>query len=187
MGIHKEISSVKKEVIEENIQNLLHYGLDTHLRVTITSKNYYLLRQICEDAIILGAKGIKFTNFMRMGAATNLEQENILTNEQIKIFFKELSEARKIYPKEKFLIRRCGSFGDNSLGCKFTCTAAKDSVAITPELKVYPCFFLTKKGMEIGYVDNEGKIIIDKEIKHDGKRCLAREINNNGYEISWNI
>lgn len=67
MGIHKEISSVKKEVIEENIQSLLHYGLDTYLRVTITSKNYYLLRQMCEDAIMLGAKGIKFTNFMRMG------------------------------------------------------------------------------------------------------------------------
>lgn len=98
-------------------------------------------------------------------------------------FFKLFEEARNIYPKDKLLIRGCGSFGKNCFNCnrKFSCTAGRESVVITLDLNVYPCFFLAKKGMEIGYVE-DGEIIIDNPIEHDSNKCLAREINNNSYK-----
>lgn len=182
MGIHNDISNVKQTMVENNIKKLLEYGIGTDLRVTITSKNYRLIKQMCEKAVSLNASGIKFTNYMQMGAALNLERENILLDEEISTFFKLLAEVRTIYPKEKLLIRRCGSFGDDCSNCKFNCTAGKDSVVVTPDLRVYPCFFLAKEGMEIGRVEN-GRILINRIIEHDGKKCLAREVNNNGYEL----
>lgn len=38
--------------------------------------------------------------------------------------------------------------------------------------------------MEIGHVE-DGKIIIDYPIKHDGNKCLAKEVNNNGRKLKW--
>lgn len=183
-GIHSDISTVKEQIIEGNISRLQEYGIGTDLRVTINSHNYKLIQQMCEKAISLKATGIKFTNYMQMGAALQLERENILSEGQISEFLKLFEQARRIYPKDQLLIRRCGSFGENCVNCnaKFSCTAGRESVVITPDLNVYPCFFLAKKGMEIGYVEN-GKIIIDYPIEHDGKKCLAKEVNNNGHKL----
>ena len=185
-GIHSDISTVKQKTVEGNILRLQEYGIGTDLRVTINSKNYMLIHQMCEKALSLKATGIKFTNYMQMGAALHLEKENVLTENQIQEFFNLLEKVRNIYPKEQLLIRRCGSFGKdfNNANSKFYCTAGKESVTITPDLKVYPCFFLAKKGMEIGYVE-DSKIIINKLIKHDGSKCLAKEINNNSHKLDF--
>ena len=182
-GIHSDISSVGQTLIERNISRLREYGIGTDLRVTLTSKNYHLVKKMCEKAVSLKATGIKFTNYMQMGAALDLEEDNILSDEQIMEFFKLFEETRNIYPKDKLLIRRCGSFGKNCFNCnrKFSCTAGRESVVIAPDLNVYPCFFLAKKRMKIGYVE-DGEIIIDNPIEHDSDKCLAREINNNGYK-----
>lgn len=183
-GIHEQISSVNHDMIEQNIARLKEYSIGSDLRVTITSKNYNLIQQMCDKAYTLGATGIKFTNYMQMGSAMNMGRSNILEKKQIEYFFEQLMKAREKYPKYILTIRRCGSFGKNYCNCnsKFKCTAGEESVVITPELKVYPCFFLAKKGMEIGYVEN-GKIIIDNPIYFNHNKCLAREINNNGYEV----
>lgn len=183
-GIHSDISTVKEQIIEGNISRLQEYEIGTDLRVTINSQNYQLIHQMCEKANSLKATGIKFTNYMQMGAALNLERRNILSEEQISKFFELFDKSRTIYTKEQLLIRRCGSFGENCANCnsKFSCTAGIESVVITPDLNVYPCFFLAKKGMEIGYIEN-GKIIIDYPIEHDGKKCLAKEVNNNGHKL----
>lgn len=183
-GIHNNISTVKEQIIEDNIFKLQQYGIGTDLRVTINSHNYKLIQQMCEKAIYLQATGIKFTNYMQMGAALLLERQNILSEKQIAEFFKLFEKARSMYSKEQLLIRRCGSFGENCVNCnsKFSCTAGRESVVITPDLKVYPCFFLAKKGMEIGYVE-DGEIIIDYPVDHDGSKCLAKEVNNNGLKL----
>lgn len=183
-GIHNDISTVKEEIIKRSITSLQEYGIGTDLRVTINSHNYQLIQEMCEKALLLKATGIKFTNYMQMGAALQLEKENILSDEQILEFFRLLEKVRLIYSKEQLLIRRCGSFGKNHISnnAKFSCTAGKESVVITPDLNVYPCFFLAKKGMEIGHVE-EGKIIIDYPIEHDGSKCLAKEVNNNGHKL----
>lgn len=183
-GIHNDISTVKEQIIEGNISRLQEYGIGTDLRVTINSHNYQIIQQMCKKAISLKATGIKFTNYMQMGAALRLDRENILSEEQISEFFRLFEKVRTIYPKEQLLIRRCGSFGKNCINCnaKFYCTAGSESIVITPDLNVYPCFFLAKKGMEIGHVE-DGKIIIDYPIKHDGNKCLAKEVNNNGRKL----
>lgn len=183
-GIHTQVSNVDTDLIECNIRNLKKYGIGTDLRVTITSQNYNLVKQMCRKAHCLGATGIKFTNYMQMGKALNLDRANILSDEQIIDFFRQLEDARKIYTKEQLLIRRCGSFGKNCYNCNkhFHCTAVDESVVITPEMKVYPCFFLAKSGFEIGYVDDE-RIIIDTPIEFEHSKCLAREVNNNDYKV----
>ena len=183
-GIHSEISTVSQQIVEENIARLRESEIGTDLRVTITNRNYMLIPKMCEKAVSLGATGIKFTNYMQMGAALNLVQDNVLAEWQIEEFFALLEQVRRIYSKEELLIRRCGSFGNdtNNSGSKFCCTAGMESVVITPDLNVYPCFFLAKKGMEIGHVE-DGKIIIDHPIVHNGSKCLAKEVNNNGYQL----
>ena len=76
-------------------------------------------------------------------------------------------------------IRRCGTFGNdlNRKGCNFNCIAGSELVVITPDLNVYPCIFLAKKGYEIGKVV-DSKIILYKEFNNKGDKCLAQEINN---------
>lgn len=180
-GIHDEISSVNPKIVEENIKPLREYGIGTDLRVTINSKNYHLVREMCDGAYRMGARGIKFTNYMLMGRAVNLDKSNILTDEQLQTFFKLLNESRKKYSKDELLIRRCGSFG-YSEASNFYCPACEDAVTITPSLKVYPCNFLVKEGMEIGYVEN-GKVIITRKLERVPKMCLAREINNNDFKL----
>lgn len=175
--IHNDISSVNKSIIERILKILEDYDITTEIRVTITTKNFDKVRDICKNAIAMHANGVKFTNYMYMGSAMHLGRENILSDEQICVFFDELEEVRRLYSKEEFLIRRCGSFGKSKYR-DFRCPAGKESVVITPDLKVYPCIFLAKPGWEIGYLEN-GKIMLDKEIKHDGMKCLAKEINNN--------
>lgn len=178
-GIHEEISNINYQIICDNIQRLLDYGIRTELRTTINSYNYKLIPKIIEQAYFMAAEGIKFTNFMKIGEANNMNLDNILTDEQIKIFFKLLQLERKKYNMKDFRIRRCGSFGEdvNNNVNKFRCIAGSDSVAITPNLNVYPCFFLTSPGNEIGYVRN-GKIFVQDEFNNEKGKCLAKTLYN---------
>lgn len=91
-GIHNDISTVKEQIIEGNISRLQEYGIGTDLRVTINSHNYQIIQQMCKKAISLKATGIKFTNYMQMGAALRLDRENILSEEQISEFLDYLKK-----------------------------------------------------------------------------------------------
>jgi len=180
-GIHDDISKVKFQIIEDNVKRLLKYNIRSEIRTTISSKNYKLLESIVDKVYEIGAEGIKFTNYMQLGNAMNLDYNNMMKDDELNQFFKYLNNARNKYDINKFRIRRCGSFErdltkehDN-----FECVAGTKSVAITPDLKVYPCFFLTSPGYEIGYVD-DGKILIDSEFKNDGEKCLTRKIVRGG-------
>lgn len=178
-GIHEEISKVPRSIIEENILKLREKGILPELRTTITSKNYLLISSMCEEAIKMGAGAIKFTNYMKAGSAKNMSDDNVLTQNQLKTFFRLLEEERQKYSKDTFLIRRCGSFGYDCTKCKssFDCLAGRKMAVITPNMNVYPCIFLMEPGYEIGKVEN-GKIWIYEDVKNNGHDCLAKKVNN---------
>lgn len=183
-GIHESISSVSQKIVEENIPKLAKEGIITELRVTITRNNLELIPDMCKKTIELGAKRIKFTNYMCMGSAEQLSHDNILTKKDLERFFEILEQERNKYPEVVLKIRRCGTFGKDYSGrkCNFSCPAIEDCVVMTPDYNIYPCVFLAKPGYEIGKFEN-GKIIIYKDIESDNQKCLAKEINNNGLKI----
>ncbi len=130
-----------------------------------------------DKAYEMGAEGIKFTNYTQLGNAKELDPNYMLQERELKEFFEHLNNARNKYDVNEFRIRRCGSFERDTTKehDNFECIAGTKSVAITPDLKVYPCFFLTAPGNEIGYVEN-GRIVIDSEFKNDGVKCLTKKI-----------
>lgn len=93
----------------------------------------------------------------------NLPNE-YLTEQQICEFLEQIKKVRNLYDKQFLEIKRCGTFGKGNIESKnnFKCPAGVDLVAITPDMKVYPCNFLTKPGYEIGFVKNKNIIITKK-------------------------
>ena len=49
------------------------------LLVTISTDNYKMIDQMCKKAILLGAYGIEFTNFLNQGNAKNMDSSNLLS------------------------------------------------------------------------------------------------------------
>jgi MoaA/NifB/PqqE/SkfB family radical SAM enzyme len=178
-GIHDDISPVTTKDLDNIINIIKNNGLDFRLLTTITSKNYNQLSYMCERAKELGARGIKFTNFMRQGNAKNMSNDEILSKEQINEFFKLLMIERSKYKLEDLIIERCGTFGKNELSNhdNFYCDCITDSVVLTPDNNIYPCVFLAQPGYEIGkYMD--GKVYIYERYLNNHNECLAKEACN---------
>ena len=182
-GIHDKISKVKEDLLKHTISLIQSKGLKVKLMVTITQENFMFVSKICKNVIQLGVHEIKFTNCLKVGNATNLP-DNFLTQEQINIFLELLSKERMTYPKDILKIERCGTFGKSNYSNNFRCITGTDIVAITPDLKVYPCNFLARPGFEIGYVSEDNRILISKHPKHFGTECSSTCIYNFNHSFS---
>ena len=178
--IHDDISSVSQKMLRENILKLQENDIKVELMCTVTKDNYDKILQICENVINMGVKKVRFINFLSTGNATHLDNANILSDEQKKIFFENLNKVRSIYSKEQLLIKRCGSFGyDVNHKSHFICPAGINEVVIAPDMNVYPCIYMVKPEYKIGkYID--GKVLIEQELCHDGMNCLANDCYNKG-------
>ncbi len=182
-GIQDELSVVKYKQILEIIKILKMNGLNYRFLTTITSKNYYLVEEMCNKSYELGAKGIMFTNFIKQGNGINLD-ELVLTKEQLKVFFKYLKYVRSIYNKRDLIIERSGTFGVDEMSVKnhFNCEFGENRIYITPDNNVYPCLFLTKPGYEIGKLI-DGKIMIEEKYENNHDKCLINELCNKGIKL----
>lgn len=184
-GIQDQISVMSNNMLEKIVEYLKEKNMQIKILVTINSTNYNMLDEMCQKAIELGAYGIEFTNFLKQGKAIDMDSGNILSEEQISIFFEQLRYVRNRYSIDNLVIDRSGMFGkdSNNPKCHFSCPAGKDLVVITPDNNVYPCLFLAKPGYEIGkYDENTKKVLLDYIIDNDGKHCLAYEICNKNNE-----
>ncbi len=183
-GIQDDLSPIKMKDLNKIINVLKNNDLQFRLMTTITSENYKLVPYMCEQAKKLGAKGIKFTNFIQQGNGKNLDNKIVLNDEQIKIFFELLTEERKKHDINELIIERCGTFGKNylSINDNFYCDCITDSVVLTPDNNVYPCVFLAQSGNEIGKYE-KGCIFIDDDYKNDHGKCIAKEICNEHKKI----
>lgn len=153
--------------------------LEATLMCTITKENYNKVLEMCEFAIKHKVRSIRFFNYLKIGNALELSEDNILSDQELKLFFSQLDEARQCYPKELLNIKRNGTFGPNPENLsKFVCDACYDEVVIAPNMKVYPCIYMTKEGYEIGEY-KDGQIYLYQFPTHNRKKCLAKERYNN--------
>lgn len=184
-GIQNDISMMKQRSIDATIKIIQEKGIETRILTTITTDNYDKVDKMCEKARELGVKGIKFTNFLAQGNATELSSNLILNENQKQEFLNQIGEARKKYNKNDLIIERCGSFGEDSDESRnrFKCIAITDLLVITPDNNVYPCVFLAKPGFEIGKYENGKIMIYDQFAKNDGTYCLADMICNREKEM----
>ena len=177
-GIQDKISVVSESTLNNIIKILKDNGIEVRLMTTIDKDNFDKIEDMCNQASTLGARAIKFTNYIAQGNAINLDKENILNDYQKEVFFEELSKARKSFNIEDLLIERCGTFGKSHLPKdNFKCTSIIDSVVLTPDNNIYPCVFLAKPGYEIGTYQ-DGKILIQDNLYINKDKCLADEICN---------
>lgn len=179
-GIQDKISQINNEMLLKDIEYLKSKNMKFKLLVTISTGNYKMIDKMCKQAILLGAYGIEFTNFLNQGNARNMDSSNLLNYKQICAFFEQLQTVRDKYSKDELVIDRSGLFGKNknSSSCHFDCPAGQDMVVITPDNNVYPCLFLATPGLEIGKLI-DGKILLNDYINNDGNLCLAQELYNN--------
>lgn len=183
-GIHDNLSPVKIKDLDKIITIIKENNFQFRLMTTITSENYKLIPYMCEQAYLLGARGIKFTNFIQQGNGKNLNDTNILSEEQINEFFKLLTVERKKYSKDELIIERCGTFGKNTFSShdNFCCDCITDSVVLTPDNNIYPCIFLAHPGNEIGKY-KDGCIYIEEAYENSHDKCIAKEICNEHKKI----
>lgn len=178
IGIHDNISAVNKNLITKVIGLTKKHGMKVRLMVTVNKYNYKNVKEICKQAVLLGADSIRFTNYLKCGNAEELP-DDYLTDSQIVEFLTLIEEIRNIYTKDFLEVKRCGTFGSGygKVRSNFYCPAGTNLVAITPDMKVYPCNFLSKPGFEIGMVE-DGIIYITKNIRNYGNKCIAKEVYN---------
>lgn len=182
-GIQNDISVVSEDDLKRIMDLLRKNDIEYRFMTTINSDNYLNVVEFCDRAFNLGARAIKFTNYVLQGNAISYDKR--LTSEQKFEFFKGLNEAREKYSIEDLIIQRCGTFGKDmfSLNDSFHCNCINDSVVLTPDNIVYPCIFLAKENYAIGeYID--GKIMINKNYNIDSNLCLTDEICNKGKKLS---
>ena len=72
-GIQDNISVMTQQKIEKVINLILQKDLQVRLLTTITSDNYNKIIEMCDKFVQLGVSGIKFTNFLLQGNATNMD------------------------------------------------------------------------------------------------------------------
>lgn len=164
-GIQDDISTVKSSMLDDLIGSLVENGFQIKLMTTVSSDNYKMILTMCNKACELGAKTIKFTNYIYQGNAQKNDFKKVLNQEQINEVLSEIDYCRLLYKKEVLKIERCETFGPKQSRLdKFECLACNNMVVITPDLNVYQCVFDIDKGNEIGRVI-DGKIMIDDEHK----------------------
>lgn len=176
-GFQQNYSIVDTSMIEENIKKILENDLEVRLMCTLNHYNYKKVLEFIEKMVSLGVRCVKFTNHLSTGNATHMSDNLILSEEEIKEALTLINEARQIYPKEKFIIERCGTFENPLNSPHFSCYAGTDNVVITPDLNVYPCIFLIDEKYRIGKI-MDGKIMLDEKIVRDENCCEAKREYN---------
>lgn len=177
---HNLISPVDKEIIHDNIRKLKEKGFNVELMATISTINYGKVEEMVNKAIALGADCLRFTNLFNEGRTTNLDNKLLLNDEQINNFFDQFYYCKEKYG-DKIKIRRSGTFSRDfrKINSTYYCPANANTIALAPNLKVYPCPFLVKEGYEIGSYDN-GIIYLDEIYDNDNSKCMLHETLNRG-------
>lgn len=108
-GIQDDISAVKSSMLDTLIGNLVENGFQVKLMTTVSSDNYKMISAMCSRAYKLGAKTIKFTNYIYQGNAQKNDFKKVLSQEQINEALSEIDYCRSLYKEEDLKIERCGT------------------------------------------------------------------------------
>lgn len=150
-NIHNEISKTDLNKLPELFKQVKEKGFKLEIMVTIDNSDYRNIEYMIKEAIRFKADCIRFTNLFLSGLADNNFKKRILSQQDIYEFLDLFYVCKEKY-KNKIKVRRSGTFGIDGRKEKsnFYCPAGNDRIAITPDLSIYPCPFLTKSEYKIG-------------------------------------
>ncbi|GEM_PF-2525233 len=174
--MHKEWSKIPLRLAETALSIAQNAGINARVMTTITKPFIEKIPQYCSWCVERGYPEIRFTNFMSQGRAQTLDRQLILDADDRKRYYEIISEQREKYPIDVLRISSCGSFGACGTP-NFSCMAMRDFVVLTPDLKVYPCFFQIEKGMECGVYEN-GHIFTKIGYTQPQNDCSALRLYN---------
>lgn len=147
--IHDTFSKVSLEVAEAALNIIRNAGIRARVMTTMTKPYVEKIPEYCAWCVEHGFTEIRFTNYMAQGRARDLDSGLILDADDRKRYYEIITTMRSQYPINELCITSCGSFG--ACGSpNMACMAVEDFVVLTPEYKVYPCFFQTQPGLECG-------------------------------------
>ena len=173
---HARFSDVSPYLAEAALKIVDLAGLHARVMTTVTRPYLEKIPEYCAWCVKKGFKEIRFTNYMGQGRAKSMVDEMALTAEDRKRYYEIISEQRKKYPIDLLRISSCGSFG--ACGSpNMSCMAVRDFIVLTPDLKVYPCFFMTEAGRECGFY-KDGYIFTKKDIVLPQHDCAALHLFN---------
>lgn len=174
--IHQRFSKVSPSLAEAALKIVELADMKARVMTTITRPFLEKIPEYCAWCVKKGFREIRFTNYMSQGRAKAMKDELALTSDDCKRYYEIISEQREKYPIELLRISSCGSFG--ACGSpNMTCMAVHDFIVLTPDYKVYPCFFMTEPGRECGFYEN-GYIFTKKGIMPPRHDCAALHLFN---------
>lgn len=168
------LKSVPQTTVERIALMLFDKGLNVEYNSTVTAENYQYLEENCERALQFNIRRIKFFPLIKVGKAETLDDALCLDVDMLQIFYEELNRLRIKYGIDTLELR----IGGNMTGVtdKFRCTFGMGKYTIAADKKVYGCPYSISVIPPVGYLTNDGKIIITNHINHDGTVCLVNKL-----------
>ncbi|MBR3115907.1 radical SAM protein [Candidatus Saccharibacteria bacterium] len=174
--IQTYFSRVSLDVAKRALNIVKDAGIHARVMTTITKPYVDMIPKYCDWCIENGFEEIRFTNFIAQGRAQELDSDLILDLEDRKHYYELITALRAKYSIDELCITSCGSFGDCG-SPNMSCMALNDFVILTPDYKVYPCFFQTQPGMECG-IYHEGHIYTKTGFKFPRHDCTSLHLFN---------
>ena len=174
--IHSQFSKVPLELAKTALYIAKNAGIRARVMTTITKPYIEKIPEYCAWCVENDFKEIRFTNFITQGRARKMARDLILDADDRKRYYEIITAERDKYPINQLQITSCGSFG--ACGSpNMTCASMRDFVVLTPEYKVYPCFFQTQPGLECG-IYKDGYIFTNKNYKTPEHDCASLHLFN---------
>lgn len=174
--MQERFSKVHLRLAETALDIAKNADINARVMTTVTRPYLEKIPEYCAWCVKKGYKEIRFTNFMAQGRAKAMKDELVLSPDDRKRYYEIISKEREKYPKDVLCITSCGSFG--ACGTPhMSCMAVHDFIVLTPDYKVYSCFFMTQEGMECGFYQ-DGHIFTKKGIAPDQNDCAALRLFN---------
>lgn len=174
--IHSYFSKVPLSVARTALYVVKRANMHARVMTTITKPYIDKIPEYCAWCVEYGFKEIRFTNFIAQGKARNLDRDLILNQNDREHYYEVITRERAKYDINELCITSCGSFG-NCGSPHMTCAAVRDFVVLTPEYKVYPCFFQAQPGSECGFYQ-DGHIFTLKNFQSPEHDCASLHLFN---------
>lgn len=168
--LQKDLSGVSPRLVEAALRIVALGGLKASVTTTITRPYLEKIPEYCEWCMERGVTEIHFVNYLPHWKTTN---DWVLMSDDRKRYYDIISEQRKKHSANTLCISSSCSFG----ACEspnITCSAAHDSVVLTPDYQVFPCPFMMEPEKTCG-IYKDGYIFVKKNTTFPRHDCVALE------------
>ena len=168
------LNAVKATVVERAINRLLSFGFEVRINTTITSESFDKIARICESAVRLGVKHIRFFCLQNIGSAKGMNRNLFLSDDMKLEMYGEVLRCRSAYGIEDLYIGLAGNF--SKIVPHFTCSYGTNMLSITPDKKIYGCPFAVGNLPPIGILTDHFDVKIDSSLApSSSSSCLIEQ------------